>query len=367
MNRIHYIIFILTLSITAACTGQQTKQDTTQGDTIHMQYAHNLCMVQYPDGISVQMRNPWDTTQVLHQYWLSADGSTRPGHDAVRIPVQHAGVFTSVHAALMYDMGVADAITGVCEPEYIHNPQILKRISQGKILDLGSGMQPNIERIMQLNPDIVMPSPFQDNGGYGRLEQIGIPIIECADYMETSPLGRAEWMRFYGRLFGVAERADSMFQAICTRYQKLQQRGGAAKRRPTLLAEHLSSSTWYMPAGHSTMGIMYQHAGAQYPWADTPESGALNLSLEAVLDRGIDADIWLLKYNQNHPLTLTELAAENLAYSSIRAYRIGQIYGCNTSTSGFYEETPFHPDLLLQDLIHIVQDHTDGKYYQRLR
>ena len=114
----------------------------------------------------------------------------------------------------MDELGCIDAISGVCEPEYIANRHILGAIDEGRIVDLGSAMTPSRERLIDLGPDAILLSPFQNVGSYGNIEQLGIPIIPCADYMEGSALARAEWMRFYGRLFGCGERADSLFAAV---------------------------------------------------------------------------------------------------------------------------------------------------------
>lgn len=330
-------------------------QNDTEGDTLELKYAKNLLMVEYERGIDVQLRNPWDTTQILHRYWLTEHASPSPfqGSTEVTVPLQKAGVFTAVHCALLCELGCQDAIAGVCEPEYIHNRQIHNRLQQGRIVDLGSGMNPNLERIMQITPDAVMPSPFQDNGGYGRLESIGIPIIECADYMEVSPLARAEWMKFYGILFGVREKADSLFATVESKYHAIQQKAKGFTQRPTLVVDRPYSGTWYIPGGQSTMGIMYQDAGADYLWADAPESGSLPLSPEQVLERAIQADIWIMKYNQEGDMSYAQLASDNPIFKEFKAYQQRRIYACNTHDIPFYEETPFHPERLLANLLQI--------------
>ena len=349
-----YLLLALVMLSVTSCqfSDKRTKE---AGDTISIRYAHNLLMVEYEDGIDVQLRNPWDTTQVLHRYWLTGNGSHAPYQDAteVYIPLKHAGVFTAVHCALINDLGKGDAIAGVCEPEYIHNQDVIKRIKQGEIADLGSGMNPNLERIMQVMPDAVMPSPFQDNGGYGRLESIGIPIIECADYMEVSPLARAEWIKFYGLLFGARKTGDSIFNAVEREYLQLKEIASQATTHPKLMAEIPYSGTWYTPGGQSTMGIMYKDAGAEYLWSDTPESGSLALSPERILERAIDADMWLFRYNQEGEMTYAQMESDLPIAKEFKPYRNHQAYACNTHTIPFYEDTPFHPERLLANLIKI--------------
>ncbi len=347
------IFCILFLVIFASCTN--TSSSTSDGDTLSIRYAHNLLMVQYADGIDVQLRNPWDTTQTLHRYWLTETETSGPFPNStlVHIPLQSVGVFTAVHCSLIEELGCLNAISGVCEPEYIHNQQIHNRLKEGTITDLGSGLNPNLERIMQVMPDAVMPSPFQDNGGYGRLESIGIPIIECADYMEVSPLARAEWMKFYGLLFGVGDRADSLFAEVEKAYLTEKQIASTTSSRPRLMVDRPYSGTWYTPGGQSTMGILYHDAGADYLWSDTPESGSLALSPERILERAIDADIWLIKYNQDTDMTYAQLLSDHPISSEFKAFREHNVFVCNTNVIPFYEETPFHPERLLGELLQI--------------
>lgn len=362
---------LLCTLLLASC--QLTSDERSNGDTLTLHYAHNLLMVEYADGIDVQLRNPWDTTKVLHRYWLTREEGDAPFPDAtvVIIPLRKAAVFTAVHCSLIDELGCLSSIGGVCEPEYIHNRSIHDGLKKDSIIDLGNGMNPNLERIMEVDPDALMPSPFQDSGGYGRLESVGIPIIECADYMEVSPLARAEWMKFYGILFGVREKAEAQFARVEQEYLALKEKARTVNHRPRLMVERASSGTWYTPGGNSTLGIMYQDAGADYLWSDTPESGSLTLSVEHIMQRAMDADIWLLKYNQDTEMTYAQLASDNPIYTEFQPFQTRNIYACNTHTSGFYEETPFHPERLLRNLLQIFHPElsvsTNNSYFCKLK
>ncbi|MBQ7179709.1 MAG: ABC transporter substrate-binding protein [Bacteroidaceae bacterium] len=314
-----------------------------------MKYAHNMRMEMEEDGLSVTIRNPWDTTRVLHRYLLTTDSTLRrPDATVVKVPLRNAAVFTSVQCALMMELNCPDIIGGVCEIEYIHVPYVQKGVSEGRIADLGNGMSPNIERMMDLQPDAILTTPFENSGGYGRLERIGIPIIECADYMESSPLARAEWVRFYGRLFGREKEADSLFKAVETAYLAIKKRiATETERRPRLLVETPQGSHWYVPGGASTMGQLYQDAGADYIFSSTSGAGSTPLSIEQVLERGMDAQVWILKHHG--PVDLRQLRKDYPALARINA----PMYLCDTSTSLFYEETPYHPERLLQNLVNI--------------
>ena len=137
------------------------------------------------------------------------------------------------------------------------------------------------------------------------MEKLKIPIIECADYMETSALGSAEWIRFYGLLFGREALADSIFAEVEKNYNEWKALATAQPVKPRLMCEVKSGSAWYVSGGRSTTGKLYADAGADYAFASYPNAGGIPLSFETVFDKAQDADIWLIKNNQATDLTLT--------------------------------------------------------------
>ncbi len=332
--------------VSAACQPTKTIASDEEGDTITLRYAHNLTMIEYQDRLEVFQRNPWDTTKILHHYTIVPKKSGFP--DEVVVPLRNAAVFTSVHCALLQELGAEESIGGVYDRQYIHMPFIDRKIQEGTIKDLGNAMNPNVEQVMELHPDVLMPNPFENSGGYGRLEQLGIPIVECADYMEVNPLARAEWMRFYGRLFGVAEQADSLFLQIEKKYLELKKLTRQTQSRPRLICDIPYSGQWMLPGRESTMGQMYHDAGADYVFDDLEGAGSVPLSIEHVLDRALTADIWVFKHHG--PITRQQIYQDTPLLKDVPA----TMWFCDTSTSGFYEETPFHPERLLANLIQIL-------------
>ena len=366
-------ICILALTVFCSCQGNRKDGVSPEGDTLALQYAELLTVVEY-DGYSVvSIRDPWSTGRSLHEYVLVPKDAQLPSHlpkgTLVRIPVAKAVIYTSVHSALVQELGAESQIGGVCDLQYIHVPYIIKGVEEGSIKDCGDAMSPDLERIIDLEPDAIMLSPFENSGGYGRVEELGVPIIECADYMETSALGRAEWMKFYGRLFGQAEVADHLFTEVSDSYQELKAQAAQAATRPSVITDLKTGSVWYVPGGQSTQGKLWADANAAYPYADDTHSGSLALSFEAVFDKGGDADIWVFRYNQNTPMTYAQLAADYRGNAEMKAFKQRRAYGCNTATTAFYEETPFHPDRLLRDYIQICHPELDLgglNYFERL-
>jgi iron complex transport system substrate-binding protein len=260
-------------------------------------------------------------------------------------------VFTTVHCSLLTTLGLGERIAAVADLKYIKIPYVQQRVREGHIADCGGGMNPTVERIIDVKPDIIMLSPFENSGGYGKLEDIDIPLVECAEYMEPSPLARAEWMKFYGLLFGEYDKADSLFQVVDQHYQTLKTQAAKAGKGCEALIDKMVGSVWYVPGGCSTLGQMVRDANGRYPWAADDHSGSLSLPFEAVLEKGGEADVWFYRYSSDHPTNYRELLSEHRGYDQLKACRQRQVYACNVEQTLFYEETPFRPDYLLSDFI----------------
>ena len=335
MHHIHYYLCTFLAVLLTSCSGSLSNSSAETGDTLQLKYARNLTVVTFPDRMEVTMRNPWDTTSILGEYKLTT-------------PLRNAAVFSSIHCALLHELKADDAVGGICDLEYFNLPEYKAAVAEGRIANLGNSMQPNLEKIIDLNPDALMPSPFENSGGLGRVEKLGIPIIWCADYMENTPLGRAEWIRFYGRLFGRAKEADSIFSIVESRYQELCVMARNAKSKPRLLPEMPWSGQWTLPGSGSSSTKLYADAGAEYLFAHLKGNGGIPLSTEKVVDKAVDADIWLIKHHGK--LDRQQMISDTPLLAGIKA----PIWWCDTSETLLYEETPFHPERLLENLIAIL-------------
>lgn len=421
----------------AACQGGKTAAAAEAGDTLEMKYAKLLTIVKHGDGeensdaaedIDYQyaeaiIANPWKAGTMLHRYILIPKGKegdktvamlarrrstgARCTTDTVRTPVERSAVFIAPHCQLMYELGCQQAIRGVCDLDYINIPDVKKRaaaagnaaagktsagnVSSGNvsaenaaarnsIVDCGSSMAPDIERIIALKPEAILLSPFENSGGYGKLDKLHIPIIEAADYMESSPLGRAEWMKFYGMLFGNEEgrgkreegksngisgscesKADSLFAKIEKEYLKLKAEAAGYPKGLSILTERKTGNVWYVPGGQSTIGILLKDANARYIFSDDKHSGSLAMSPEQILAKGKQVDIWAFKYFGGAPLSQAQLLQEYDGYKALAAFSRGNIYQVDTSTVPYFELTSFHPELLLREFIILAHGERFGK------
>ncbi len=349
------VLLYILISIFASCNRQRTETDKGGGDTIALKYAENIVMVKHPGFIVVDMKDPWKEGKSLHRYVIVQGKEVSAHHlpqgTVIKQTPSRTVVFGTAHAALMQMLGVEDLIGGVCDLKYMLLPAIQTKVKSGGIVDCGDAMLPDVEKIVDMQADALLVSPFENSGGYGMLDKLNIPIIECADYMETSPLGRAEWMKFYGLLFNCEAQADSLFNKVEREYLKWKKIAASSRLSPSVITERKTGSTWYVPGGRSTIGIMLKDAGGRYAFSDTQRSGSLPLPFESVLEKAGNADLWLFKYNAEKDITRGELLSEYDGYRTLKAYRDGRIWACNASYRPYFEETPFRPDYLLRDLV----------------
>ena len=425
--RTRYLLWaLLALAITSCQGGKTGAGDGDGGDTVKMKYAQLLTIVKHGgeyaehDGeyAEVTIANPWKEGTQLHRYILVPKGEegnktvarlamqrsagARCVTDTVRTPVENSAVFTSPHCQLLYELGCGQAIRGVCDLDYINIPDVKKRAasagnhgSSSAIVDCGSSMAPDIERIIALKPEAILVSPFENSGGYGKLDKLHIPLIEVADYMETSPLGRAEWMKFYGMLFEKSDakdskteissskaeissskagifqsKADSLFAKIEKEYQNLK---AAARKLPaglSVLTERKTGSVWYVPGGQSTIGILLKDANARYIFSEDQHSGSLAMSPEQILAKAKNIDVWAFKYFGGKPLSRSQLLQEYAGYKSLAAFGSSRIYQVDTSREPYFEITSFHPEVLLREFIllsHPADNARFAKYDKEIR
>ena len=417
---------LLALAITSCQGGKTGAGDGDGGDTVKMKYAQLLTIVKHGGECGehngeyaeyngkyaeVTIANPWKEGTLLHRYILVPKGEegnktvarlamqrsagARCVTDTVRTPVENSAVFTSPHCQLLYELGCGQAIRGVCDLDYINIPDVKKRAasagnhgSSSAIADCGSSMAPDIERIIALKPETILVSPFENSGGYGKLDKLHIPLIEVADYMETSPLGRAEWMKFYGMLFEKSDakdskteissskagifqsKADSLFAKIEKEYLNLK---AAAKKLPaglSVLTERKTGSVWYVPGDQSTIGILLKDANARYIFSEDQHSGSLAMSPEQILAKAKNIDVWAFKYFGGKPLSRSQLLQEYAGYKSLAAFGSSRIYQVDTSREPYFEITSFHPEVLLREFIllsHPADNARFAKYDKEIR
>ena len=345
----------MTVSLLCSCfrSGRGAGNIVETGDSV-VTAARLLSMQRNAAYTVVTVADPWKGG-VLHRYVLVPRDSVLPGDlpegTVVRTPVQRALVYSSVHTSLLDELGAIDAVKGVVDSQYFIDSTIVQGVAGGTIADCGNSMNPTVEKVIDMQPDAILLSPYQD-ASYGQIASLDIPIIECADYLEYDPLGRAEWMKFYGELVGKRAEADSLYNTIVNAYNEVKQAAAGAKDHPTVVTEMVISGVWNVPGGQSYMARILNDAGGRYPWAEDKNTGSLALDFNQVLAVAQNADYWFIKWTNINKLQ--DLQGAYDLNKEMAAFKNKRVYVCDTDKTRFFDRIPFHPEVLLKEFAAIL-------------
>lgn len=356
MKTFYSFVSLIVLLLCFSCKGKQGSNTFLIGDTLKLEYAKNIEIIRYKNFTLVNLKNPWKPQKHLAQYIVSKSKKhlnqrAFPHAIKVLVPLKRMVISTTTHCWLVNQLNQTQHIAGVCDLPYIHVLKIVQLVQSKHIVDCGNSFYPNLEQIALLQPDALWVSPLEDSREQTKLLPLHIPLIMCADYMESHPLARAEWMRFYGILLGCEEQSNKLFNAVKMRYNALVLKAKKSANKRSVLLEKPYENVWYCPAGHSTIGKMLSDASAYYALSQTPQSGSLPLTIEQVLAQFSTAQAWAFTYNAPINMRFSQISKLFKGVSLLKAYKNKQVYGCNAQLKPFYEETPFRPDLLLNDFI----------------
>lgn len=375
MKKIYFLLMSALALFAAVSCGGSAERMTEGGDTLTARSAL-LTLVDHGTYVTAEIADPWNDGKLLAAYALVGRDSVVPenietGYTVVRVPLSRSIVYSSTNTGVLGELDALEAVAAVADGNYYSPSDTVSRlIGEGRIRDIGNSMSPDPEAIVEVSPDAVIVSPYE-NAGHGVLDLMGVPVIDFADYMETTPLGRAEWVLFLGELYGRRDNARELYTRVCGDYEALRDKVAEAELpKPKVLTETLTSGIWYVPGGRSYMARMLSDAGADYPWSDDSSTGSLQLDIASVIDRAADADIWISRTygalrGREALCDITPLSRQ------FKAYETGRLYNCDTSVSPIFNDIAFHPERVLRDFIMIfhpglIDDGEGMRYYKQI-
>ena len=341
MSKLYFILCLFGL-VCVACQPKSTPSvtDGTAGFTIDIQN----------DSTIITIYSPWQKGEVMQRL-------------AFNQPYERIVCTSATHMGFISELGMTDKVVGVCRPERVYN---LSEEDRERITDIGDDMQPSMEKILLLNPDLVILYTYaQGDPIPAQVEALDIPILYCNEWTETTPLARAEWIRLFGAIFGCQTKADSVFASVCDAYERLRAMGdGQLAMGKSIMSGMSWRGTWYVPAGGTFMGNLFRDAGAQYRYADNPSTSSIPLTMEQTLQDFAEADVWV----GCNAHTLAELQSIDEKHTWFKAFQTGQVYNFyrRTLPSGandFWESGTVHPERILHDLQAILRGDTSALYY----
>lgn len=339
-------------------------QATVSANTTTLHYAQNFTVRTVPEGKLVEISNATrdDAGKIQQQLLLMRDQSASPKAypKAIRIqiPLQRVAVQATPYIPHFVELGVIDTLIGISDVGFVNAPEAVERIRAGKIQSIGRGSSVNTENLLVLQPELFITDAVGDliQDSYAVITRAGIPVVFSAGYMETHPLGRAEWVKFTALFFDKEAEAEALFSKIADHYHALEAKARNVSYQPTVFFNIPWGGVWYMPGGRSYKAQLIKSAGGRYLWAEDTNTGSLPLEFESVFNRVLSADVWL---DTSEVSSLDALANRDRRYRKFKAWQTQSVYNNNrrlnmTGGNDFYERGALHPDEVLADYIRIL-------------
>ena len=328
----------------------------------------------------VDVFNPWENASGFrYSYWLVPKNMNIPDSLAaeriIRTPAERVICLSTTHIGFLQKLGLEDRIVGVSGKQYISNEKIRANIEAGKVHDVGYDQNLNYELILNLKPDLVMAYGVDSEiASYlSKLKDLNIPVVINAEYLEETPLGRAEWLNFVAAFFNREEDADRIFSETVVPYQQLKQKALTATERPVVITGIPYKENWWVPGGKSYMANLIADAGGHYLWGENDQRESYVLSPENVISQSVAADIWI---NCGYSESLKSITDLDERFKIIKPLREKMVFNDNKrlqSNGGndVWETGVANPEVILKDLIQvfhpgILKEASSLYYYQKL-
>ncbi len=343
---------------------EKVKNAEKRRDTNTIDFATGFTILQNDGYKILEVKNPWPNAEKSFSYamvpkddLLTFNFPENTFDAVIGLPIERLIVTSTTHIPALEALGALDKLIGFPDTKYISSLPARERIKKGGIRELGQNNKLNSEITIALQPELVVGFAIDnENSSYGILEKANIPVVFNGDWVEQSPLGKAEWIKFFGVLLGKEKQADSIFNSIQKSYTEAKSLAAKAKVIPSVLSGALYKDVWYLPAGNSWAAQFIKDANGDYLYQNTDGTGSLSLGLESVLEGGSMADYWL---SPSQFVSYQEMMDSNSHYQQFKAFQNKKVFtfaNAKGPTGGllYYELAPQRPDLVLKDMIKIL-------------
>jgi len=356
------IVFILLLTILSSCknSAEPKSSEIQKGEKVEIENAKGFSITNFDNYSILKVNTPWPEAEDPFVYLLSEKDAKVPENlqydQKVEIPVKSIVVTSTTHIPALEALNEEKTLVGFPGLNYISSEKTRKLINDGSISELGQNENINTEVLIDLSPDVVVGFAINaSNKSFETIQKTGIPVIYNGDWTEATPLGKAEWIKFFGALLGKQKEARTIFNDIKEEYIAAKQLAKTSSEKPTVIAGSMYNDKWYMPYGNSWQAQFIEDANADYLYSDTNGDGSLSLAFESVLEKAEDAEYWV---SSGQFISYEQLINESEHYKRFKAVREEKVFSVSLSTGEtggiiFYELGPQRPDLILKDLISI--------------
>lgn len=361
MKNVHSVLLLAFVSFFLVQCRNETKAESTVSSKNTVRYAKGFSIQNY-DGYSiVTVKNPWPKASKTYTYILQEKDGIIPDslkqNLIIPIPIQTIVVTSTTHIPSLEMLDEENSLIGFPNLDYISSEKVRARIDAGKVKELGNNKTLNTEVILDLQPNVIIGYGIDNNNPtLDNLQKSGLKVMLNGDWNEETALGKAEWIKFFGALYGKQKQAEELFTKIEKDFLQTTEIAKLGTSTPTVLAGDMFEDRWYLPKGTSWGSLLIEQANGNYLWKETSGTGSLSLSFETVFEKAKNADIWITSGQFS---TLKEMTDSNPHYAQFDAFIHKNVYsfsGKKGKTGGilYYELAPNRPDLVLKDLVKIM-------------
>lgn len=343
-----------------------------------IQYAKGFEIYKYKGFSLLKVTQPWPNATASFTYILKEKNAIIPDslkqYAVVNVPIKSIVVTSTTHIPSLEILGVENSLIGFPNTDYISSEKTRKNIDAGKVREVGKNENLNTEVLIDIAPDVIVGFGLSNsNPSLDILQKSGLKVLFNGDWTEQSPLGKAEWIKFFGALYGLDQKANTTFKEIEKEYKTTLALVQNTTTKPTVLCGAMYQDQWYVPQGESWASLFLKDAKANYLWANTKGTGGLALPFEVVLEKAQQADFWIAPGDY---VTLKQLSDSNPHYAEFEAFKNKKVYSyaIHKGAKGgilFFEWSPTRPDWVLKDLIKILHPELLPNYtphfYQQLQ
>lgn len=355
------ILFVFSFATIVGCKKSENldlKGSTNSENTI--KYASGLSINTFEGYSVVKVSNPWPEANKNFTYILKEKNGSIPDslqkYPTIQVPLQSIVVTSTTNIPFLEMLEVEKSLVGFPHTDYVSSEKTRKRIDAGRVKNIGQNEKLNMEQLIELAPDLIVTFGIDNNNPMiDNLEKSGLKVLIQADWMEQTPLGKAEWIKLYGALFGKQKKAKTLFDEIVKNYNDGIQLVATQKPIATVLYGSMYGDQWYVARGNSWVAQFMKDAKANYLWANVEGTGSLSLPFEKILEKAKTAKYWIATGSFK---SIAELENSNPHYNQFDALKSNNVYTFESklgATGGtiYYELAPSRPDLVLKDYIKI--------------
>ncbi|MES2748433.1 MAG: ABC transporter substrate-binding protein [Bacteroidota bacterium] len=357
---IQAVLLFLLLTTSIQCK-KETKSVIQSISKNEIRYAKGFSIQNYDGYTVVKVSNPWPKANKTYTYILKEKNAKVPDslaqNTTVSVPIKNIVVTSTTHIPSLEMLDEEKSLLGFPHLDYISSEKVRALIDAGSVKELGNNQSLNTEILIDMQPDVIIGYGIDNNNPtLDNLQKSGLKVLLNGDWNEETPLGKAEWIKLFGALYGKQKQANDIFTKIETEYLKTIEIAKRATTNPTILIGDMFEDKWYLPKGTSWGCLLLKEAHSNYLWQETKGTGSLALSFETVFERAATADFWITSGQFS---SIKEMTDANPHYDQFKAFQNKNVYsfsGKKGKTGGilYYELAPNRPDIVLKDIVKIL-------------